>query len=122
MVFLTNGDLHGMSIGLSRDDEAVSALRDQLGMIETATVFLGYPDGYMDVLYSNPSCANAGDVCVGPIGISATYAARGLGLTDYHNYRFGSHASYNRPNVVSCFEDCSACVDVDPDFSAINHR
>ena len=116
VVFLTNGDLHGMSIGLSRDDEAVSALRDQLGMIETATVFLGYPDGYMDVLYSNPSCANAGDVCVGPIGISATYAQRGLGLTDYHNFRFGSHASYNRANVVADLRDILASFQPDHIF------
>ena len=105
VVFLTNGDLHGMSTGLARNDEAVSALVDQLGMTEPNTIFLGYPDGYMDVLYSSASCANVTDVCVGPIGISATYAARGLGLTDYHNYRFGSHASYNRPNVVTDLKD-----------------
>ena len=101
VVFLTNGDLHGMSIGLGRDDEAVSALRDQLGMSENDTVFLGYPDGYMDVLYSNPSCANVTDICVGPIGISATYAQRGPGLTDYHSHQFGVPASYNRANVVA---------------------
>ena len=116
VAFMTNGDLHGMSTGLGRDDEAVSALVNELGMIEDNAIFLGYPDGYLDVLFSSASCASATDVCVGPIGTSATYAQRGLGRTDYHNYRFGSHANYNRPNLVADLEDLLASYQPDHIF------
>jgi LmbE family N-acetylglucosaminyl deacetylase len=32
---------------------------------------------------------------------STTYGNRGVGRTDYHTYRFGSAATYNRANIVS---------------------
>src|SRR5262249_4044517 len=33
-------------------------------------------------------------------GTSATYGDRGLGRADYHSYKFGSHALYNRPSLL----------------------
>ena len=65
---------------------------------------------------------------VSPNGISQTYANRGLGHTDYHNYRFGSHANYNRYNILADLQDIISsylpdqiCVtsefDVHPDHS-----
>jgi LmbE family N-acetylglucosaminyl deacetylase len=38
-------------------------------------------------------------------GQIATYAHRGLGSTDYHNYRFGSHAAYNAYNLQQDLQD-----------------
>ena len=38
---------------------------------------------------------------VTPFGQAVTYGNRGLGRMDYHTYRFGSPAAYNRPNIVT---------------------
>lgn len=99
VVFVTNGDFEGQSIGTVREGEAVMAQIQNLGTSEDDVIFLGYPDGGLDAIYNN--YPNATDAYWGPNGRSTTYGSRGLGRADYHTYHFGSAASYNRANVVA---------------------
>jgi len=97
VVYLTNGDSSGIDEGAERQNEAVAS-QDVLGVSEDNLVFLGYPDGYTEDLrttYTGPT-----DVMTTLNGVSHTYAAHGLGRTDYHSYAFGSPGAYNWPNVV----------------------
>jgi LmbE family N-acetylglucosaminyl deacetylase len=104
VVYLTNGDdpdpvyTDGHAKGLIRENEAVSA-EAQLGLPENDLIFLGYPDGGLYNVFNAYPDSTGG--LTGPSGLSATYGDRGLGGTDYHLYRFGSHALYNRPNVLA---------------------
>ena len=99
VVYMTNGDLFGGAArGYLRQQETVASVA-QLGLTESNLIFLGYPDGALDIIYNNYQAP--GSVYTSPHGITATYANRGLGGTDYHNYVFGSHATYNAPNVVT---------------------
>ena len=103
VVFMTNGDLYGgASLGYTREDEAVTG-ESVLGVTEGNLIFLGYPDGYLNTIYT--SYQNATDRLVTSNGISATYGDRGLGRMDYHTYRFGSPASYNMVNILTDLED-----------------
>lgn len=98
IVYMTNGDLYGLDVGLTRENEAVSAQTQFIGTSEDDLIFLGYPDGYLaSLLDAYPS---SGDVLTTTNGQSATYGDRGLGLTEYHDYRFGSHADYNGASVL----------------------
>ena len=102
-VFITNGDNRGINVGYTRQREAVNAQVNHLGMIEDDLIFLGYPDGYLRTIfegYTEPY-----DVFTTPIGQSTTYGNRGLGRTDYHSYRFGSPATYNKYNILIDLED-----------------
>jgi len=100
VVYLTNGDTNGTNVGLSRQNEAVTAQTQYLGTLESDMIFLGYPDDYMDVLYdSYPSVTDR--FSTPNNGQSVTYGQRGLGGSDYHFYRTGTHALYNRANVVA---------------------
>lgn len=101
IVYMTNGDLTGVSTGYTREGEAVNA-EAYLGMAENNLYFLGYPDGFLDYLYT--SCTHSTDTC-SQSSQTVTYANRGLGSTDYHNYRFGSHANYNSYNMVKDLTD-----------------
>jgi len=95
---MTNGDLHRLDVGLTRENEAVEARTRFIGTSEDDLIFLGYPDGYLASLldaYPNP-----GDVLTTTNGQSATHGDRGLGRTDYHFYRFGSHGDYNGAEVL----------------------
>jgi len=96
VVYLTNGDYYSLSDGLLRQGESVTG-QAHLGMIENNLIFLGYPDGYLQTIYD--SYTNPGDIYTSPNGQSVTYGNRGLGGADYHYYRFGSHANYNRVNA-----------------------
>jgi LmbE family N-acetylglucosaminyl deacetylase len=106
VVYMTNGDMpdstytNGHTKGLLREDEAVNA-QAVLGVSESDLIFLGYPDDGMDIVFQN--YPNAGTGYTGASGLTATYADRGLGATDYHYYITSphSHALYNRPNVLS---------------------
>jgi LmbE family N-acetylglucosaminyl deacetylase len=98
VVFLTNGDFNGTDVGFTRQNEAVTAQTQYLGTLESELIFLGYPDGYTKTLYN--SYPRATDRFTTPNGQSVTYGHRGLGGSDYHFYRFGAHALYNRANMV----------------------
>jgi LmbE family N-acetylglucosaminyl deacetylase len=43
IVMMTNGDLTGVSMGNTRQDETVSAMSGVLGILESNIIFLGYP-------------------------------------------------------------------------------
>ncbi|HYA27264.1 MAG TPA: PIG-L family deacetylase, partial [Acidobacteriota bacterium] len=98
VVYMTNGDLNGISVGYQREGEAVNAQVNYLGTVEDNLIFLGYPDGHLSDLYQY--YPNSTDTFTSPLGQSTTYGNRGLGRSDYHYYRFGSHARYNRYDVV----------------------
>jgi len=105
VVYMTNGDLTGVGTasgqGLAREDEAVAG-QAVLGTPENDLIFLGYPDTGLQELftdyryYSDPTSAYTG-----VNGVSQTYGDRGLGGSDYHFSQFGSHANYNRPDVLT---------------------
>lgn len=99
VVLMTNGDLYGVTVGNTRQDETVSAMVNSLGMHESNVIFLGYPDAGLTPVYNSYTLSS--DKYTAANGQSATYGHRGLGWTDYHNFMFGAHATYNRPNILS---------------------
>ena len=105
VVYMTNGDATGAPSGYQRQDEAVAG-QGILGVPENSLIFLGYPDGYLSTIYS--SFVDQGTQFVSPNGISATYGERGLGHSDYHTYRFGVAANYNRANILTDLQDILA--------------
>jgi LmbE family N-acetylglucosaminyl deacetylase len=103
VVYMTNGDYVGQSTGLTRQAEAVAA-QAALGADEDELIFLGYPDADLATLFD--SFPNVNDAFVSPnTGRSTTYGTRGLGSSDYHTYRFGNPAKYNRANMVQDVAD-----------------
>jgi LmbE family N-acetylglucosaminyl deacetylase/ribosomal protein L14 len=98
VVYVTNGDIKGTSSGYTRENEAVTAQTSYLGTTEDDLIFLGYPDYRLRDIYLNYT--NSSDRYTTPFGQSVTYGNRGLGRSDYHTYRFGSPALYNRYNIV----------------------
>ena len=111
VVYMTNGDYYGsvyngvsyngIQTGLVRESEGVAG-QSILGVLENKLMFLGYPDGYLQTIFEN----NPTVVYTTPNNNqSTTYGNRGLGLTDYHNYRFGAHASYTRANILADLQD-----------------
>jgi LmbE family N-acetylglucosaminyl deacetylase len=99
VVYMTNGDIHGTAEGYVRQDEAVSAQVQHLGLVEDNLVFLGYPDGRLRRIFNDYTTPLSRYIT--PFGQGVTYGDRGLGRLDYHSYRFGAPASYNRPNIVT---------------------
>ncbi len=82
-----------IGIAETRQAEAVSA-QAILGRVENDLIFLGYPDFKLTDVWNTTSGA-----VIGGTGRTATYASRGLGRTDWHDYRMGAgtqHAPYNR--------------------------
>ncbi|HSB97400.1 MAG TPA: PIG-L family deacetylase, partial [Spongiibacteraceae bacterium] len=106
VVFMTNGDFNGVLEGSARQTETVSAQIQNLGTNEDELIFLGYPDGALDQLFS--SYPNSSDQYFGANGQFETYGSRGLGRTDYHSYRFGSPAAYNKANMVTDLQNIIA--------------
>jgi len=102
IIYMTNGDFQGIDSGYLRQGEAANA-QAYLGMIEDNLIFLGYPDGYLDTIYYN--YVNVTDIFITTYGQSTTYGNRGLGRTDYHSYRFGVPADYNKYNILLDLED-----------------
>jgi LmbE family N-acetylglucosaminyl deacetylase len=96
VVVLTNGDVGGTSEGYRRETETVNAM-SMLGVDEQHIIFLGYGDGSTLELYES---ANQTEVYTSYAGNTETYANRGLGGTDYHNYLYGTHASYDGANMI----------------------
>jgi LmbE family N-acetylglucosaminyl deacetylase/chitodextrinase len=99
VVFMTNGDVSGIAQGLLRQGEAVTAQVQHLGTTEDDLIFLGYPDGSLQTIYD--SYTTPSSQYFTSFGQGVTYGNRGLGRMDYHSYRFGSPATYNRPNIVT---------------------
>lgn len=98
VVVVTNGDL--TADGLVRQAETVAAMT-YLGVPAANVMFLGYGDQSLVTLYET---AYPNTVYTSPAGQTQTYGNQGLGSTDYHNYRYGTHASYTRANVVGDIE------------------
>ncbi|MEZ0314331.1 MAG: PIG-L family deacetylase [Myxococcota bacterium] len=108
VVYVTNGELVGGPVtGLARQGEAVNA-QSFLGVGENALVFLGHPDNRLSDLYSNPAFAEPGAVLTTVHGQSVTFGNRGLGQADYHQHRFGMHASFNKKNFIADLVDVVA--------------
>jgi hypothetical protein len=63
-----------------------------LGLTEQGIIFLEYGDGTLMELQNSTSPTT---VYTSAAGQTQTYASRGLGATDYHNYLYGSHGAYN---------------------------
>lgn len=106
VVYMTNGDVDGIPAGLRRQDEAVAGQVRNLGTVESDLIFLGYPDGGLQTV--NASYPNATDSYEGRNGRTTTYGVRGLGNTDYHTYRFGVPALYNRANIIADLQSAIA--------------
>ncbi len=103
IAYMTNNDF-----GVPIDDgtlqqEAVDAQVDHLNRVEDDLIFLGYPDGELQAVWDEaaPGAHEAGT------GATATYAARGLNSTDWHNTRtglVGMHAPYNQEAMIADME------------------
>jgi LmbE family N-acetylglucosaminyl deacetylase len=106
VVFVTNGDINSISQGYFRQGEAVTAQTSYLGTSEDDLIFLGYPDSHLQEVYDN--FPDSSDRYFTPYGQSDTYGLRGLGRSDYHTYRFGAPAAYNRANMVLDLRDIIA--------------
>jgi LmbE family N-acetylglucosaminyl deacetylase len=102
VVFVTNGDAHGVAMGLQRQQESVDAQR-VFGTPEDRLIFLGYPDSALQTIKNNFS--SAGSWFTSVYGVFETYGTRGLGGTDYHSHRFGAPGLYNWPTMVSDLSD-----------------
>jgi hypothetical protein len=70
-----------------------------LGIPENQLIFLGYPDGYIDKLYSITQEQMTNSSMQLTNGKPTTYGNRGLCHRYYHFYRFSSHAKYNSYNI-----------------------
>jgi LmbE family N-acetylglucosaminyl deacetylase len=99
IIFMTNGDVYGVTDGLRRQNEAVAGQVLFLGTAENDLIFLGYPDGGLQPMYANYLSVSSS--YLGRNGRTETYGARGLGRVDYHTYRTGAPALYNRPNIIA---------------------
>ncbi len=77
-----------------RQDEAVAA-EGLLGITESHLIFLGYPNGFLADIraFDAPSDTE--------LVHTQTYASRGLGSTDWHNYHFGGHGQYTRADMLT---------------------
>ncbi len=101
VVVVTNGDAHGADAAPKREGESVAAAQ-LLGLSEPDVIFLGYPDGSLMAMYA---AADPATVITSGAGLTATYAFRGLGLTDYHSYRHGTPGAYNHATMLSDLEE-----------------
>lgn len=108
VVIVTNGDLNGANTaGVTRQQEAMTALVARLGLHEDNVIFLGYADAGLARIYNNyPNVTDSGFISAA--GKSKTYAQRGLGFADFHTYKTGSAANYNRANLTADLTDLLA--------------
>jgi LmbE family N-acetylglucosaminyl deacetylase len=102
VVYITNGENRKTPDGRLRQTEAVAGQR-RLGLAEEHLIFLGYPDAYLTQILTR--CLHPDDGLVTALQQSTTYGNRGLGRMDYHTYRFGQPATYNRPNIIADLAD-----------------
>src|SRR5438105_7372898 len=101
VVLMTNGDAGGpvpsVSLGTTRQGETVTGM-STLGLVEQNIIFLGYPDEMLMQLH-NSSSPTA--VYTSYAGQTQTYASRGLGGTDYHNYLNHVHGGYSQATLLA---------------------
>jgi len=102
IVVMTNGDYTGINSGYTRQDETISGMVGVLGMQENNIIFLGYPDAGLNEI--NTQYLSSSSIYTSTAGQTHTYGRRGLGGTDYHSYRFGAPANYNKPNIMMDLE------------------
>lgn len=104
MVLVTNGDVNGVSAGLARQGNSVTAAQ-AIGLAEQDVIFLGYGDGLLATLYRSTVPTQ---VYASAAGQSATYGTRGLGGMDYHRYVHGTSGPYDRATLVGDVQDVIA--------------
>src|SRR6266567_4798943 len=101
VVLMTNGDAGGpvpsVSLGTSRQGETVTGM-STLGLSEQNIIFLGYGDEMLMELQNSTSPTT---VYTSDAGQTQTYASRGLGGTDYHNYLNQVHGAYNQATLLA---------------------
>jgi len=103
VVVMTNGDAFPpatTALGITREGESVSGM-SILGLSEQNIIFLGYGDLTLMKLYNSASPTT---VFTSTAGQTQTYASRGLGSTDYHNYLHGAHGAYNQATLLGDVE------------------
>ncbi|HSJ72574.1 MAG TPA: PIG-L family deacetylase, partial [Acidimicrobiia bacterium] len=107
------------NIGTLRQGEAVDAQAIIGNTNEQDLIFLGYPDGDLDRIWlDNPALF--------PLRTdrTETYASRGRGGTDWHDYRTGSvgqHAEYTKANLLADVKALISWVDPDHIFTTDDH-
>ena len=100
VLVMTNGDLGCERDGYLRERETIEAMAE-LGLAEDHVRFLGYPDGYLDALATEPLPARARRLADGSCGTGAsTYASRGEGGRDVHTQLHGEAGTYTIANAV----------------------
>jgi LmbE family N-acetylglucosaminyl deacetylase len=100
VMVMTNGDLGCERDGYLRERETIAAMAE-LGLPEDHVRFLGYPDGYLDALATEPLPARARRLADGTCGAGAsTYASRGEAGRDVHTQLHGDAATYTIANAV----------------------
>lgn len=106
IVYMTNGDYTGgTAMGITREGEAVAG-QSVLGIQENNLIFLGYPDAYLYTIFNDYPPTDQTDYLTTPNNsLYQTYGSRGLGGSDYHYYRFGSHALYNSYYILMDLKD-----------------
>lgn len=109
VAYLTNGEscevLHSgnedycgvavPNIAQIRQDEAVAAQTTYLGQVENDLIFFGYPNRGLSTMLNSPATPYTSLT-----GRTETFASRGLGSTDYHDYKHSSHATYTGNNFI----------------------
>ncbi len=119
VVLVTNGDLGCDRNGYLRQRESVAALKE-LGIRETDIYSLGYPDGALVDLNTEPLPPrlqrNAAGACAPHAG---TYADTTSERLDFHSARTGTSASWTAENLVA---DLSMLLDtLDPSEVYLPH-
>src|SRR5947208_16260097 len=101
VVMMTNGDAGaappGTTLGTRREGETVTGM-STLGLSEQNIIFLGYGDEMLMELQNSTSPTM---VYTSDAGQTQTYASRGLGGTDYHNYLNQVHGAYNQATLLA---------------------
>ncbi len=100
VMVMTNGDLGCGRDGHLRQSETIAAMAE-LGLAEDHVRFLGYPDGYLDALATEPLPARERRMADGTCGTGAsTYASRGEAGRDVHAQLHGEAGAYTLDGAV----------------------
>jgi LmbE family N-acetylglucosaminyl deacetylase len=118
IAYVTNGDAVDEATGTTRQGEAVAG-QALLGRAEADLIFMGYPDAFLDAVWAT----DAPTVWAHPTTArTSTYATRGLGGTDWYDYRMGEpadeHADYNKDAMLADMEALIAARQPDHIFTA----
>ncbi len=99
VVVVTNGDYTCARDGYARESETVEALA-RAGVAERDVHFLGYPDGHLASLGSEPYEVERRGPRGDCIRAATTYGVRGAGNKDAHTARAGVPAPYTSAALV----------------------